>query len=451
MSWEIFNEPEGMAGDLAGAPLYFGWATNSSKISKANLQRFTNKVAAAIHANTTVPVSSSIANFTALNFWKDDSLIAKGGEATGTLDFYQVHYYPNYGDSNTSPFVHPASFWGSAKPIVIGEMPATDWGPVAANNATVGCQTASTLVDAMKYLYNNGYAGGMTWTFMGESLSSNNCSYTGNYKTTAPALDTLFHMDSASIKIRSVTRAAAGGNGVMSVSFVKLGTTEYPELHSDAVRSLTGKTNFCFDLLLTAGSTGSLKFTPVFKDSAWTWTPSSTYYTPTTAGTWKTYCTPISSFTWAGASRKTNSLEIQFMGDAAAFTGKVYIDNVRLDTDTLFNFNDGYGMWSLYAGTPTVASRVTDISAFSLSNPTPTIMHPTKDSDIAIWQSGRIMQLQGTASMLSVQVLDINGALLQQKQGFGSATVDLSKAPHGYYLIRATQGMQILNRMITIR
>ena len=96
------------------------------------------------------------------NYYRDDRLIAAGGDKDGTLDFYEVHYYPQYFDEKTSPFHNPYSHWGLDKPLVVAEFPAK---AIADLGAGYKPKTQLTATEAYQYLYNNGYAGAMAWTF----------------------------------------------------------------------------------------------------------------------------------------------------------------------------------------------------------------------------------------------------------------------------------------------
>jgi hypothetical protein len=62
-----------------------------------------------------------------------------------------VHYYSSNGDSN-SCFLHPASYWGLDKKLVMGEFAA-----IASNGVA---QTA-----LYTYLYSNGYNGAWAWAY----------------------------------------------------------------------------------------------------------------------------------------------------------------------------------------------------------------------------------------------------------------------------------------------
>ncbi len=148
-SYEIFNEPEGMGPN--------GWAT--FRTSDAAIQKCVNWFAAAIHAaDPSVPVTNAAVTFDycsnvsgKTNFYSDAALRAVGGRQTGTLDFYEVHYYTSNGSSN-SCFTHPASFWKLDKRLVMGEFAAQATEGVAQN-------------DLYTSIYNSGYNGAWAWSY----------------------------------------------------------------------------------------------------------------------------------------------------------------------------------------------------------------------------------------------------------------------------------------------
>ncbi len=152
-SYEIFNEPEGMSTT--------GWATQW-KVDEKYIQMCVNWWAAAIHAaDPTVPVTNGSQTMDYCsnasgkkNYYSDSALQAAGGKSTGTLDFYEVHYYQVNGSSD-NVFANPASYWGlTDKKLVIGEFAAysQDTSPVAVN-------------DSFTYLYSNGYDGAWAWSY----------------------------------------------------------------------------------------------------------------------------------------------------------------------------------------------------------------------------------------------------------------------------------------------
>ena len=158
MTWEIFNEAEGMSNE-------YGWS--SEKTSMAAIQRFVNLVAGAIQRNTTETlVSTGVWSMRAMtdvegftNYYSDERLIAAGGDQDGVLDFYQIHFYPVHFGNELSPFHRPASYWGLDKPIVIGEFPVR----AIDGQADPQYTTAEAFQLAIRY----GYAGAMPWNYTG--------------------------------------------------------------------------------------------------------------------------------------------------------------------------------------------------------------------------------------------------------------------------------------------
>jgi Cellulase (glycosyl hydrolase family 5) len=161
-SWETFNEPEGMTRQ-------FGWVPSANKIDEAMVQKSVNWFAAAIHdADPSALVTNGTWQFRAnanaggmANFYSDSALQTAGGRASGTLDYYEVHYYAS-DSSAQSPFVYPASHWALDKPVVIGEFYALD------QTATLpdgGGQLTVRAADTYTTLYDAGYAGAWSWQY----------------------------------------------------------------------------------------------------------------------------------------------------------------------------------------------------------------------------------------------------------------------------------------------
>lgn len=153
LCWEIFNEPEGMTTE-------FGWTPE--KVQMKDVQKFVNLCAGAIHrSDSNAMVSNGSWSFRASsdiwndnvekNYYSDKALIAEGKDTSGYLDFYMVHYY-DWGGEKLSPFHHPVSHWELDKPVVIAEFSAI--GPIK----------GVTTKEAYTYLYENGYAGSLSWT-----------------------------------------------------------------------------------------------------------------------------------------------------------------------------------------------------------------------------------------------------------------------------------------------
>jgi len=204
IAWEIFNEPEGMSNE-------FGWS-DIQHVPMLAIQRFINLCTGAIHhTDSTASVTNGCWSFQALtdvqvlkankgleslstfekeeiafainkkygfnlstseaiahlekiatlanyNYYSDDRLIAAGGDADGTLDFYSVHYYIHLGTAY-SPFLHSSNVWNLNKPIVIAEF------AMSQNNGVPKDQLFNRL-------YQTGYAGSLPWSWTDINLSS---------------------------------------------------------------------------------------------------------------------------------------------------------------------------------------------------------------------------------------------------------------------------------------
>ncbi|MFA7288185.1 MAG: T9SS type A sorting domain-containing protein [Melioribacteraceae bacterium] len=208
ISWELFNEPEGMS-------VEFGWKDiTTADIPMSSIQRFINLVTGAIHReaplnkvtngswaflastdqnnmakisndylienlfsseketitkhfnekyNTNLTFDEVLENFhyqiqANVNYYRDDRLIAAGGDPLGTLDFYQVHYYDWAGQS-LSPFHYNVDHWQLDKKLVIGEFYVTN---------TFGI----SYKDLYKNLIEKGYAGALDWGWDNVSYAS---------------------------------------------------------------------------------------------------------------------------------------------------------------------------------------------------------------------------------------------------------------------------------------
>lgn len=158
LTWEIFNEPEGMTRE-------FGWTPERTEMKY--VQQFINLVAGAIHRHQpSALVSNGSWSFRASsdvgnnkNYYRDSLLIAAGGDSLGYLDFYQVHYFPEHFGNELSPFHNPASYWQLDKPIVIGEFPVTGINEKA--------NPHKSTEEAYLYAFENGYAGCLSWSWTG--------------------------------------------------------------------------------------------------------------------------------------------------------------------------------------------------------------------------------------------------------------------------------------------
>lgn len=174
VAWEIFNEPEGMT-------TQFGWTPASYRVSMADVQRFVNLTAGAIHRaapGATVTngswsfyaSSDNVPGANRMNYYRDDRLVAAGGDPDGTLDIYTVHYY-EWGGTTISPFHHDAAYWGLDKPLVIAEFfvgGGTSSGGDGNDDAVFGVPYQ----DLYTTLYDRGYAGALAWQWFNYPTSA---------------------------------------------------------------------------------------------------------------------------------------------------------------------------------------------------------------------------------------------------------------------------------------
>lgn len=166
MTWEVFNEPEGMVNQSG---LGAGWAHETTTFP--HIQRFINQVAGAIHravpgalvsnGSWSFRASTDIGGFK--NYYSDEELIAAGGDEDGYLDFYQIHYYAEHFGNNLSPFHRPASHWGLDKPIVIGEFRSAGIFGMADPHLSTE--------EAYRRAIELGYAGALSWSWTDSPVS----------------------------------------------------------------------------------------------------------------------------------------------------------------------------------------------------------------------------------------------------------------------------------------
>ena len=162
IAWEIFNEPEGVTEE-------YGWT--ATRTTMPYIQQFVNMLAGAIrrtdpdalitNGSWSFIASTDIDDY--FNYYTDERLIEAGGDPDGWLDFYSVHYYPEWAGEESSPFHNPASHWELDKPIVIGEFPAK-----AIADLGMGFVPRKQLRNSMEsyeYLLENGYSGALSWMF----------------------------------------------------------------------------------------------------------------------------------------------------------------------------------------------------------------------------------------------------------------------------------------------
>lgn len=324
MTWEVFNEPEGMTN--------VGWTTE--KLEKATLQKFTNKIAAAIHTeNPELLVSTGSVNIQYQKWWNDSELIAAGGESNGTLDFFQTHYYPYYQADAVSPFVNTATqmqttYGYDAKPMIIGEFPASGWAGTT-YTASMAAKTEITAEQAYRNAFDGGYAGALAWQYIGDKTEANFGGYTYTIEPALEAMKVLAAKEEASIKIKDVSIEESTGNGMMAVTY----GADNAQIEYQKTFDLSGANAFTFTVKNNGSENADLYL--IFKlTDAWTWTETDgSCVVP--AGEKKT-C----SFDISGLTDRNKTLSTIIANYAAGYTGTLIYDDFIAGSDTLWNFNE---------------------------------------------------------------------------------------------------------------
>ena len=210
---EIVNEPEGMidprsssaaagadevavcgsvegVSACAGPHDAVGWSTY--KFPLTMVQRFVNRVAGAIRA-VEPGVSLTVGSWHVCAAWVGEAartrgarhlfsnacLVAAGGDATGTLDLYQVHAYPKEAEGTDFGTNGPvgdagrtAASLGLGAPVILGEVSSRwDVANRGAEPTSARHSTASLHAQAVEL----GYAGIFSWAFTCDFRTDNAC------------------------------------------------------------------------------------------------------------------------------------------------------------------------------------------------------------------------------------------------------------------------------------
>ena len=233
LAWEIFNEPEGFT--------EIGNWGNRRHVRQYDVQRFVNLTAGAIHrTDSTAQVTNGTWGLQALidvpiltkaslqafynsltdeqrlriekefetkydlklpaqqiieqfhsaanyNYYRDDRLIAAGGDPDGTLEFYTVHYY-SWAGTALSPFHHSYSSLGLDKPLVIAEF-----------------FMETTFGIPYQYLYEQlhrtGYAGALSWQWWGDT-QANDSAKNYDHSRTIATLQSIYENHRQDIEVK---------------------------------------------------------------------------------------------------------------------------------------------------------------------------------------------------------------------------------------------------------
>ena len=326
MTWEVFNEPEGMTSECSG------WTTKKMALSK--IQAFTNKVAAAIHTeNPELLVSTGSVNIQYQKHWNDAALVAAGGKANGTLDFFQTHYYPYYQNDAVSPFVNTAAQMATTykydnKPMIIGEFPASGW-KGDTYTTSMAAKTQISTEECYRKAFDGGYAGALAWQYIGDKTESNFGGYTYTIDPALDAMKALAATEEASIKIKDVAISQEGGDGKMAVTY----GGDNAQIEYQKTWDLSKANTFTFEVTNLGESDAQLNL--IFKlTDAWTWTEVEGPC-EVAAGQSKTCSFDISSYT-----DRNKTLSVVIANYAAGYTGTILYDNFKAGDQVLWDFNE---------------------------------------------------------------------------------------------------------------
>ena len=443
MTWEVFNEPEGMTTECNG------WTAEKMELSK--LQKFTNKVAAAIHnANSELLVSTGSVNIQYQKYWNDAALIAAGGEANGTLDFFQTHYYPYYQADEISPFRNSAKTLASkyafdaSKPLIIGEFPASGWKGTTYTNS-MAAKTQISTEECYRIALDSGYAGALAWQYIGDKTESQFGGYTYTIDPALEAMKALWATDSASIKIKDAEIEEATGNGMMAVTY----GDDDAQIEYQKTFDLSQASTLSFTVKNNGSSTAQLHL--IFKlTSAWKWTDNFADPCEVAAGEKKTCSFDISSL-----ADRNQTLSIIVANYATGYTGTLLYDDFVAGTDTLFNFNaDKYDAFSRSFGNTEV--QIPEIKiVFNNEDYVAGIHHAIIARTSRLSQIGNSVTLTlSQPANIRMELFDMNGVRIRSLHSgnlsAGTHQFNLSKIPAGNYIVRANGALNA-SRTISIR
>ncbi len=434
MTWEVFNEPEGMTS--------VGWTTK--KLDKAVLQKFTNKIAAAIHtANPELLVSTGSVNIQYQSWWNDSELIAAGGEANGTLDFFQTHYYPYYQNDAVSPFVNTAAQMAAkynydSKPMIIGEFPASGWAGKT-YTSSMAAKTEITTEECYRKAFDGGYAGALAWQYIGDKTESQFGGYSYTIDPALSAMTALAATEEASIKIKDVTISQEGGDGKMAVTY----GGDNAQIEYQKTWDLSNASALTFEATNKGADDAKLYLILKLTDS-WTWTEIDGECT-VAAG-----ATETCSFDISAHADRNKTLSVIVANYAAGYTGTILYDNFKAGDQVLWDFNeDKYDAFSRSFGN--TEEMIPEIKiVFEGSSGLTSIRSASAK---ALQLHGNMLTLSmGRAQGVTAELFDVTGhKVATLYRGTLSAGTHQFKvnAAKGMYLVKITgQGINLTQKVM---
>lgn len=454
LAWEVFNEPEGMT---STENFGNGWGTELVDIKY--IQRVINMTADAIHKEAPNNlVSNGSARFTMTsdkcgkNYYADAQLLAAGENKypKGTLDFYQVHYYPEWNPNSASPFHNPYSYYMLDKPMVVGELPGADWVNVNTSGGNLSSDPAGsrqmTIANAYKYAFENGYSGAMGWTLHEEAGNSFYLNAMWSLANSAEALTTIYKLDSTKVKLSDFTASAGGQNGWMKVTYVGVDASEGANLTYNFTTNLGTAKAITFTV--KNNSTSDLQYTMAMKTNAsdthikWGWYNANSYC-DVAAGETATCTFPIDKFAyWEDDFPITSNLgnlsQVIIKMTTDAFSGEVLIDNVVVDDGAIVinNFDTEFDTFSPEQAT------ITKVETYFDGTPATTAIKATAAAPATKMSvnGNSIMFTAASAGLVNVDVFGMNGkrvaTLYRGTLSAGTHAFDMTDMSKGQYIVR---------------
>ncbi len=439
MTWEVFNEPEGMTSECSG------WT--KKKMSLAKIQKFTNKVAAAIHtANPELLVSTGSVNIKYQKYWNDAALVEAGGEAKGTLDFFQTHYYPYYQDNSVSPFINTAAQMAStygydSKPMIIGEFPASGW-KGETYRSSFAAKTEISTEECYRKAFDGGYAGALAWQYIGDKTESQFGGYSYTIDPALDAMKALAATEEVNIKIKDVAISQEGGDGKMAVTY----GGDNAQIEYQKTWDLSKANTFTFEVTNKSESDAQLNL--IFKlTDAWTWTEVEGPC-EVAAGQSKTCSFDISSY-----ADRNKTLSVVIANYAAGYTGTIFYDNFKAGDQVLWDFNeDKYDAFS--RGFENTEEMIPEIKIV-FGDPSGICMRPQVAGAKALQVNGNMLNLSLARSTdVTAELFDVTGhRVATLHRGMLSAGAHQFKvdAAKGMYLVKVVGQRINLSQKIMVK
>lgn len=203
-----------------------------------------------------------------------------------------------------------------------------------------------------------------------------------------PSNSSIVESSSSAIASSSAIVSSSSQNGVMAIEFSGLARGEDPSLFRDTSMDVSDYSQFCLDLAVTGRTSGYIEVSPALKDDSWNWIGNYLYRNEYNDSVWTTYCFSVSNFQWTDSDREIQELDLMiFVNDSIQdFSGTVFFDNVRFDTDTLFAFEDDSELWDYYASTAEDSAKILGVT-WSF----PSIPRSSSSAESASSGSNRVM------------------------------------------------------------